>query len=169
MDSYTFSYEFNEKRGLLTMNHAKQSDIDSFEYPSNMTEFFCTSDYIDRLVIPHGTEAVNVIGIGLKELILPDTVEFVYCHNNFLKELDLPSSIIVLDAHDNYLEKITFRGVPSNLMTFMVSNNRLSELNFDVSSIHNVPLIDARRNPLKFISEDIIRMIDSHEESKLDQ
>ena len=117
----------------LTMNYAKQNDIDTFQFPVNITQLVATGDYVQTFRIPEGVKRACITFMALRNLHVPDSVESLNCSYNCLESLEVPASIRILDVSNNHcMRKLYFRGQgqPTDLVDLDISETRIESLDF---------------------------------------
>jgi hypothetical protein len=144
----------------MTLFHAKQSDIDNFDFNKYNIDSLCIiGDYIDHLIIPDGVEWVSANRLGLKSLYIPDSVRTLYINNNFLACLDLPENIENLYAKKNYLTDVRFRKPPTKLISMDLQENRLTTLDFIMPK--TIEILRLRKNCFSIIPDHLQHVINT--------
>lgn len=142
----SFFYEYDDFDNTLTLNNARQSDIDNFSFNFDIDYLLILGDYFDKLIIPDGVKWVCANNLGLKEVHIPESVECIYIENNFLSSLHLPKNIEKVCADNNLLVKITCDKKPTNLWCLEVQGNKLRSIDFEVPE--TIEILKIRNNPL---------------------
>ena len=162
---FAFKATYDSENSYLTLQYARQKDIDNFIFPNNNIDYLdIFGDYLDTLIIPDGVEHACIDTLGLKHVYVPDSIKKLYCQDNFLETLDVPCTIENLVANNNILQTLTFRGgPPNNLFMLELEGNRFQRFDFEIPKCCEVLNINKNYN-VKYISPSIREFIDTSDE-----
>jgi len=164
---FAFSTEHRKKTGTLILHCAKQSDMDTFQWPSGVTNFILNGDQVNHLTVPEGVQTIYCSGQGLCTLRLPDSCVIVRAENNRLTELELPAGVELVSAENNLITELRFRGgQPRALAQINLEFNRLRRVDFvPPPTLEEIKL--QGNGVLEYIAPEVLQVIKTHEDCTL--
>ena len=137
---FAFKATYDSENSYLTLQYARQKDIDNFIFPNNNIDYLdIFGDYLDTLIIPDGVEHACIDTLGLKHVYVPDSIKKLYCQDNFRG------------------------GPPNNLFMLELEGNRFQRFDFEIPKCCEVLNINKNYN-VKYISPSIREFIDTSDE-----
>lgn len=153
-----FWVQYKAADNQLTIFNATTEALRDYVYPEGLETIIVVSGYLSHFDIPEGVKRVQAIHVALRTITVPDSIESLQLEDNYLQRLEVPNTIKYIEAEDNDICEIVFRdGVPTQLCTLHLRNNKMISLDFPVpESMYHLDIY--RNTSLKHISPELLSL-----------